>query len=427
MSQDEPIGNPPEATVPDSETSDVEPQTAEQPSTPPVPIAVTTEPPRARGALNVLRRITTRRPSPTPTNLYVTAPPPPAPATSVTEISLRSPFALGFFAMVGALVATALWTQIQSLSSILLVVVLSLFIALGLNPMVEWLQSRHIPRGAAVFMVMLGVLVVVGLAGTALVPVVTDQGALLYKNAPQYVQALRENQQLANLDAQYHFISRIQEYLTSGDLVNALWTGLLGAGKVLANVLFSVIVTIVLTAYFLASLPQIKGTIYALAPGSRRERVKYLADEVFASVGGYVTGMTIDVMIAGVVFFVFLIVVGLGQYALALAFMVALLTYIPLIGGITNIVVVTLIGFSQSPTVGLICLIFTILYQQFDTYFTQPRLMARQVKVPGALVVVAALAGGTSLGITGAVMAVPIAAALVLLYREVVIPTLDAK
>jgi predicted PurR-regulated permease PerM len=107
--------------------------------------------------------------------------------------------------------------------------------------------------------------------------------------------------------------------------------------------------------------------------------------------------------------------------------MVALLTYIPLIGGITNIVVVSLIGLSVSPTVGVFCLIFCILYQQFDTYFTQPRLMARQVKVPGALVVVAALAGGTTLGIPGAVMAIPLAAALLLVYREVILPALDAR
>ncbi len=402
--------------------------TAAAPAPEPQPILVTPTPePQARGALNMLRRITTRRPSTGPTNLYVTAPPPPVPATSVTEISLRQPFAIGFFATVGALVAVGLWSALTTLQSIIIIIVLSLFIALGLNPMVEWMTRRRVPRALAVFLVMVGVLLVVGLAATALLPVVSSQGALLYKNAPIYVQSLRDNQQLANLDAQYHFITRIQDFLSSGNLLNTLWTGLLGAGKVVVNAVFSVIVTMVLTAYFLASLPQIKSTIYALSPGSRRERAKFLADEVFESVGGYVTGMTIDVMIAGVVFFIFLIVVGLGQYALALAFMVALLTYIPLIGGITNIVVVSLVGFSQSVATGIVCLIFCILYQQVDSYFTQPRLMARAVKLPGALVVVAALAGGTSLGITGAVMAVPIAATLLLLYREVVRPTLDAR
>jgi predicted PurR-regulated permease PerM len=376
--------------------------------------------------VTALRRITTRHLVPDDTE-SVTPPPPLEPGSNATDMVIRQPFAFGFYATIGALVAFTLGTALVSLKAILLIVVLSLFIALGLNPTVEWLTKHKLPRGLAVVAVMLGVLVVVGLGATALLPVVTDQTTALYKNAPTYIQSLRENQQIANLDAQYHFITKLTDFLTNGSLINALWNGLLGGAALVASALFSIIVTVVLTAYFLSSLPQIKTTIYLLSPASRRPRAKYLADEMFTRIGGYVTGMTIDVVIAGVVFFVFLSFVGLPQYALALAFMVALLTYIPLIGGITNIVIVSLIGLSVSPTVGVICLIFCILYQQFDTYFTQPRLMARQVKVPGALVVVAALAGGTTLGIPGAVMAVPLAAALLLVYREVVLPALDAR
>ena len=380
---------------------------------------------RFQWPVTALRRMTTRHLANDPVEV-VTPPPPPAPSQSATDITIRQPFAFGFYATIGALVAIGLAYALISLKAILLIVVLSLFIALGLNPMVEWLTKHRLPRGLAVVAVMLGVLVVVGLGATALLPVVTDQATALYKNAPTYIQAMRENQQIANLDAQYHFITRLQDLLTNGNLLNTLWNGLLGSAAVVANALFSLIVTVVLTAYFLSSLPAIKTTIYLLSPASRRPRAKYLADEMFTRIGGYVTGMTIDVAIAGVVFFIFLSFVGLPQYALALAFMVALLTYIPLIGGITNIIVVSLIGLSVSPPVALVCLAFCILYQQFDTYFTQPRLMARQVKVPGALVVVAALAGGTTLGIPGAVMAVPVAAALLLVYREVILPALDA-
>jgi predicted PurR-regulated permease PerM len=376
--------------------------------------------------VTALRRMTTRHLVADPAETAVPVPPP-APTETGSAITIRQPFALGFYATIGALVAIGLAQTFISLKAILLIVVLSLFIALGLNPMVEWLTAHKFPRGLAVVAVMVGVLVVVVLGATALLPVVTDQGTALYRNAPNYIQALRENQQIANLDAQYHFIARLTDFLTNGSLLNALWNGLLGAGALVVNALFSLIVTIVLTAYFLSSLPEIKTTIYLFSPGSRRPRAKYLADEMFTRIGGYVTGMTIDVIIAGFVFFIFLSFVGLPQYALALAFMVALLTYIPLIGGIANIIIVSLIGLSVSPTVAVICLAFCILYQQFDTYFTQPRLMARQVKVPGALVVVAALAGGTTLGIPGAVMAVPLAAALLLVYREVVLPALDAR
>ncbi|MHB1010398.1 MAG: AI-2E family transporter [Propionibacteriaceae bacterium] len=376
--------------------------------------------------VTALRRMTTRHLMADPAETAVPVPPP-APTESGSAITIRQPFALGFYATIGALVAIGLAQTLISLKAILLIVILSLFIALGLNPMVEWLTAHKLPRGLAVVAVMVGVLVVVVLGATALLPLVTEQGTALYKNAPSYIQALRENQQIANLDAQYHFLARLTSFLTNGSLLNALWNGLLGAGALVVNALFSLIVTIVLTAYFLASLPEIKTTIYLFSPGSRRPRAKYLADEMFTRIGGYVTGMTIDVIIAGFVFFIFLSFVGLPQYALALAFMVALLTYIPLIGGVANIIIVSLIGLSVSPTVAVICLAFCILYQQLDTYFTQPRLMARQVKVPGALVVVAALAGGTTLGIPGAVMAIPLAAALLLVYREVVLPALDAR
>lgn len=380
---------------------------------------------RVKLSLSALRRITARTNEP----IEMVAPPPPPPVLNETPTgtTIKQPFAFGFYATIGALVAFGLAQALTSLKSILLIIVLSLFIALGLNPMVEWIAKHKIPRGLAVMGVMLGLLVVVGLGITALLPVVSDQGTTLYKNAPASIQMLRENEQIANLDSQYHFLTRLTEFLTNGNLINTLWNGLVGASAVVVNALYFLIVTIVLTAYFLASLPQIKSTIYLLSPKTRRPRAKYLADEMFTRIGGYVTGMTIDVIIAGIVFFIFLSIVGLPQYALALAFMVALLTFIPLIGGIANIIIVSLIGLSVSPTVALICLIFCILYQQFDTYITQPLLISRQVKVPGALVVVAALAGGTTLGIPGAVMAVPMAAALLLVYREIVLPALDAR
>ena len=119
---------------------------------------------------------------------------------------------------------------------------------------------------------------------------------------------------------------------------------------------------------------------------------------------------------------VFLVWFGLCQYALALALMVALLTYSPLIGGITNIVCVSRVCFSQSIGTGIVCLVFCILYQQVDSYLTQPRLMARAANVPGARVVVAALAGGPALGLTGAVVAVPIGPHVLPLCRQLLRP-----
>jgi hypothetical protein len=133
------------------------------------------------------------------------------------------------------------------------------------------------------------------------------------------------------------------------------------------------------------------------------------------------------VTIAASCAFIFMLIVGLGQYALALAFVVAVFAFIPLVGSTMSMITVALVGFTISPTVGIATIVYFLVYQQFDAYVIQPRVMSKQVNVPGAVVVLAALAGGTLLGIIGALIAVPTAAALLLLYREVVLPNLDAR
>lgn len=205
-----------------------------------------------------------------------------------------------------------------------------------------------------------------------------------------------------------------------------MFGGLLGAGRLVANAVFSVIVTSVLTLYFLATLPSIKETIYRLAPASRRPRSRYLADEMFQRIGGYLNGMFLVVTTAGTCGFIFMMIVGLRSYALALAVMVALFAFIPLVGASLSMILVALVALSTlGPWAALATIVYFLIYQQFEAYVIQPRVMRRQVNVPGALVIVAALAGGTLLGIVGALMAIPTAAALLLLYREVLIPRLD--
>ncbi|HET7723783.1 MAG TPA: AI-2E family transporter, partial [Propionibacteriaceae bacterium] len=135
--------------------------------------------------VTALRRMTTRHLAAEPAETAVPVPPP-TPTESGSDITIRQPFALGFYATIGALVAIGLAQTLISLKAILLIVVLSLFIALGLNPMVDWLTAHKLPRGLAVVAVMVGVLVVVVLGATALLPVVTEQGTALYKNAPNY-------------------------------------------------------------------------------------------------------------------------------------------------------------------------------------------------------------------------------------------------
>ncbi|MBK8459633.1 MAG: AI-2E family transporter [Micropruina sp.] len=346
-----------------------------------------------------------------------------------SKISLlqRGPFQIGFFLTIGALAALGLGFTTLRLAPVLVMVMLSLFLALGLNPSVEWLHKRGIARGIAVALVALVVIGVIALGIWALLPVVTVQVNNLFRDAPGYLADLRRNPQIAELDAQFDLIARVTEFLTSGDLVSALFGGILGAGQIVANLVFSTIITVVLTLYFLGSLQAIKDVIYELAPASRRPRVRYLSNEMFRRVGGYVTGLFLVVSTAATTSFVFMNFVGLGQYSLALSVVVASCAFIPLIGSTLSMVIISIVAFSISPVTGLITLIYFLIYQQIDTYFIQPRIFERSVHVPGVIVILAAVSGGTIYGMMGALLAIPTVAALLLLYREVLIPALDRQ
>ncbi|MCB0912926.1 MAG: AI-2E family transporter, partial [Propionibacteriaceae bacterium] len=273
-------------------------------------------------------------------------------ATTDHRVSLleRSPFQIGFFLAIGGMTAFGLITLVVSLKTVIVLVLLSFAIALGLNPAVDWLHHHSIRRGVAVLLVALGLISLMALAGWALVPVVTEQVNILLLRAPVYLENLRQNPQIAAFDAQFNVIDRAVTFFTSGELISGLFGGLVGAGQVVANSIFSVVVTTVLTLYFLTTLPAIKEVIYQLAPASRRPRVKYLANEMFKRVGGYVSGLFVVVLLWMVVSFVFLNVMGIGQYAVALAVMAGILAFVPLIGTSISIVILSIVGFAFSPT-----------------------------------------------------------------------------
>ena len=313
------------------------------------------------------------------------------------------------------------------LQQILVVAALSLFLALGINPLVDWLIRRGFRRAGALATVTLLILAVLALCVWAIVPMVSEQGLLLIRNAPGYLKGLRENPQIAALDQQFSLITRISEFMTSGTWVNALFGGLLGAGVALATTAFSGVMTVVLTLYFLGSLPAIKDTIYQLSPASRRERVRFLANGMFDRIGNYLTGMFLVVTLWAVGSFIVMNIVGLGQYALALCIVVGALAFIPVVGWMFGAVIVGTIALTVSPMASVVCLIYFVGYSQIDAYLVQPRIFSRSLNVPPVLIVIGAIAGGVLLGIVGALLAIPTVASLLLLYREVLIPHLDAS
>ncbi|QIX27409.1 AI-2E family transporter [Nocardioides sp. JQ2195] len=339
----------------------------------------------------------------------------------------HSPYYIGFFGGLGALTAFWLGQQVLSISGVLVLIVVSMFLAAGLNPLVEWLIRRGLPRSVSVIAVIVLVLGALALFLSAIVPVITEQVAALTKNAPGWLDMLLENKRVQEWNADYDLIGKAKEYIEDGDLAQKAFGGVLGFGVAVLSALANTFIVVVLTLYFLASLPATKKAIYQLAPASRRPRVTALGDEVLRGIGGYVSGAFVVAVCAGLTSLVFLFVVGLGEYAVALAFVVALLDVIPMIGATIGAVIVTLIGFATDPKIGVACLIFYVVYQQVENYAIYPKVMSRSVDIPGAVIVIAALVGGGLMGVLGALMAVPTAAAILLLTREVFIRRQDHR
>ncbi|MGL5405586.1 MAG: AI-2E family transporter [Propionibacteriaceae bacterium] len=375
-------------------------------------------------ASNALQTLT---PSATPITVIE-----PVPPTEISEeersnrLLRMSPFAIGFLGTMGGLIALFLWGAVQQVGPILTMVVVGLFLALGLNPIVESMTRRGLPRGLAVAVVALAAIGILATAIWAVIPLVVEQSTTLTSNAPHLIEQLRSNKQVARLDARFDILSKISAFLQNGTMWSTIFGGILGTGKVVAGAVFSTFVTTILTFFFLASLPQIKELIYQLAPASRRPRARYLADEIFRRVGGYLSGMFIVATLQASAAFIMINVIGLGRYALALAFIVAVLAFIPLVGSPTAMILIAFVSLTSLGWVqAVIVIVFFLLYQQLEAYVILPHIMRRSVNVPAAITVLSALAGGTLLGAVGALLAVPTAAVILLLYREVVIPALD--
>jgi predicted PurR-regulated permease PerM len=247
----------------------------------------------------------------------------------------------------------------------------------------------------------------------------------LAQSSPDLLDRLLHWKVLRDLDDQYHVISQaqdeLQKRLTNGETVMGLFGGLLGASKAVVSGLFSAFTVLILTLYFLASMRSANDFAYRLVPASRRARVRLLGDEIQRRVGGYVAGQIAVASING--FCTYILVTALRlPYGLVLALTVGVFGLIPLVGATIGALVVVLVALFDSWQAGVIVAIYYVIYQQVENYVIAPRIMSRTVAVPGAVALIAALAGGALLGILGALVAIPIAAGILLVIQEVAIP-----
>jgi predicted PurR-regulated permease PerM len=259
----------------------------------------------------------------------------------------------------------------------------------------------------------------------AAIPPLSAQTTALAQQLPHYLHSLQNhNSQLGKLDARFQIQQRLSHLLSTRG--TELIGGVLGAGALVLSAASSLFVVVVLTVYFLVGMPRIKLFVYRLAPQSRRTRVILIGDEILTKVGGYVMGNFLTSVIAGLGTYIWLLIFSV-PYPVLLASLVALLDLIPVIGSTIGGAIVSLVALTVSVPVALATLGFYVGYRLAEDYLLVPRIMGRAVQVPAVVSVVAVLVGGALMGVIGALVAIPAAAALRLLIHELAFRRLDTS
>ncbi len=335
------------------------------------------------------------------------------------------PFLIGFQGAVGVLTAWFLLGLLGQLTGVLTLVVIAIFLALSLDPLVRALQRRGLRRSVSVSLVFLAVIALFAGFAISVVPNLVGQATELSSQLPQLITDLQRSPTVQRLDQQFGLINslstQVQSRLSSGDTVLQLFGGVLGAGQAVISGAFSTFIVLVLTLYFTASLNTLREAIYELVPASRRSRVRLLGDEIIRRIGGYTAGQIAVASINATCTYILLLILGL-PFAVVLSLSVGVLGLIPLVGATIGAALVTVVALFDSWQYAVVVMIYYLVYQQLENYLIAPRIMSRTVKVPGFLAVIAALAGATLLGVLGALIAIPIAAGILLIVQEVVIP-----
>ncbi|MBF4605543.1 MULTISPECIES: AI-2E family transporter [Curtobacterium] len=336
-------------------------------------------------------------------------------------------FRIGFMGAIGVLVALLAGTIIGELSTVLVYIGVALFLALGIDPLVSFLE-RLIPRWAAITVVVVGVLGAFAGVVFAVVPILVEQATNLIQNFPEVVDDISKQQWVQDLSKQFagsfdidHALESVQSFVENPGNLLSVGGGILAVGSGILSGLTGVLIVLILMLYFLASMRGMKRAAYRFVPASRRENFIDVSEQITQAVGRYVVGQVSQALINGILSLVFLLIIG-APLPVLLASFAFLGSLIPLVGTLGAAVVISLLCLFASPATALAAAIYYLVYMQVEAYLISPRIMSRAVQVPGALVVIAAVAGGTIGGVLGALVALPVAASIIIIVQKVIYP-----
>jgi len=330
---------------------------------------------------------------------------------------LRSVLAvLGLALAVFALVEVVLVAR-----QVLTWIFVALFLALALNPAVEFFQRRGVRRrGLAAAITYVIALLGVAAIGALFIPTLVDQVNDFVDAIPGYVQDLTAGRgKLGFLETEYQLVEKVREAIDRGGAAKVL--GLSGTALAVTKGIVALVVATItilfMTFFMLLEGPAWMDRFYSLLPAESQGRWRSVGSDIYRTIGGYVTGNLLISLVAGTATTLVLVVLGV-QYAVALGLLVAILDLIPLAGATIAAVLVSAVAFLDSIPVGIVVLVFFLVYQQIENHFLQPVIYGRTVQLSPLAVLIAVLIGAELAGVLGALAAIPVAGTIQVLIRD---------
>lgn len=344
---------------------------------------------------------------------------------------LDSPFSVGFLLTFGGLGALLLGLALANIATVLIYIAFAMFAALGLEPVIKWFERHNIKRGWAMTIVFLGFGVILAGIFFLFVPTLVQQVTEFFKGIPATITAFEASETFAWLESVFGdglgtLINDMEQWILNPANLAAVSGGLLQVGLGIATAISGGLIVIVLTLYFSGSLPAIKESMTQFAPARNRPKVRSMTAEITDSVGSYLMGMVLLAFFNSV--FAFLLHYFLQlPFPLLMGVIAFVITIIPLVGPVLYWIFASVLALFTNPLAALIFAIAYLIYIQIEAYVITPKVMSKAIAIPGALVVIGALIGGTLLGLLGALIAVPVTASILLIIKQVFIPRQDAK
>lgn len=344
---------------------------------------------------------------------------------------LDNPFTVGLLLTLGGLVAVLLGIALANISTILVYIGLAAFAALGLDPVIKWLGRHGVKRGWAIAIIFLGFAIIGAGLLWLVVPTLVTQIGQFISGFPSMVSNFEKSDFYGWLEGIFGpglttLVNDVEKFLTDPGNIATISGGLLKVGAGIATAISGALIVVVLTLYFVASLPAIKDSLMQFAPARRRPGVRAMTDQITDSVGGYLMGMVVLAFFNSVVATILHAVLQL-PYPLLMGVLAFSITIIPLIGPVLYWITATVIALFTSPVSALIFAICYLIYIQIEAYVLTPKVMNKAIEIPGSLVVIGALIGGTLLGFIGALVAIPVTASILLIIKQVFFKKQDAK